>query len=594
MRKINNAREKGIALILNAIMLTFTIATVGLAVDVGTLYMIKGRMSAALDAAALAAGRSVNLANSIQAAQTAATNTATAFFNANFPSGYMGTTGSPTVNANLTQETDANGNYNGVLDIAVNAQVGSPTYFMNIFNISNVTVAAKGTASRRGLVMMLVLDQSSSMNTSTTPTACQNMVTAAQNFITLFSPYDQIGLVTFDYTAHMIYAPSTSYQNGTLNTDIGNITCGNNTNTTSALQLAYQQIQNVNLPLAENVIVLFTDGSPNGISANFPVKTVVDSRWGPAASSPAPPAQSGNTYGQPNSCVSGNAGPPTGSNRNGVCVNMPAACTASGTVRGTLVQWASQDPNGGDQNGLFLPMDGDSSPVYPAGCNGTGSNIKQTIAYIPDTDVYGNNTHGVPATVAYYAGSTIGQVGPATNLVTRDFWLFQLPTANYICAPDQSVQPNCKSLGDLWANWSTGSQSNYFQSGNPYYAPNAANATNNYVLRPDQPNTVVAASMNTAMDEAYRIRNNSTLHTMIHTIYLTGNATDAVDREFLPIIANTPNITALPYDPVTYTAYANPAFQRDQEQGIYLVTADSTQLKTIFAELASEVLRISQ
>lgn len=592
MRKINRTREKGIALILNAIMLVFTIATVGLAVDVGTLYMVKARMSAALDSAALAAGRSVNLANSITAAQTAATSTATAFFNANFPAGYMGTRGTPSVTANLTEELDSNGNYNGVLDIAVSAQVGSPTYFMNIFNINSVNVAAKGTASRRGLVMVLVLDQSSSMNTASTPTACQSMVAAAQNFITLFSPYDQIGLVTFDYTAHNIYAPSTSYQDGTLNGDIGAITCGNNTNTTSALELAYQQIRTVNLPLAENVIVLFTDGSPNGISAVFPVKTAADDRWGPAASSPAPPVQDGHTYfNQPTSCVGGNPGPPTGNNRNGVCVNMPAACTASGTVRGTLVQWGGQEPNGGDENGLFLPMDGDASPVYPAGCNGTGSKIKQTIAYIPDTDVYGNNTHGVPATVAWYAGSTIGQVGPSTNLVTRDYWLYQLPSASYSCIPSTS---NCKSLGDFWSNWpSIGSTSNYFQSG-PYRAPGVANATDNYVLRPDQPNTVVAASMNTAMYEAYRIRSDTTLHPMIHTIYLTGNFGDAIDREFLPIIANTQNITALPYDPVTYTAYANPAFQRDQEKGTYLVTADATQLRSLFAQLASEVLRISQ
>ena len=62
---------------------------------------------------------------------------------------------------------------------------------MNIFNVSNINVGANGVASRRGLVLMLVLDISSSMNTATTPTACQAMVTAAQNFITLFSPYDQ-------------------------------------------------------------------------------------------------------------------------------------------------------------------------------------------------------------------------------------------------------------------------------------------------------------------------------------------------------------------------------------------------------------------
>src|SRR6267143_3351475 len=153
---------------------------------------------------------------------------------------------------------------------------------MNIFNVHSVDVKSSGTATRRGLVLMLVLDKSSSMNTATTPSACSVMRTAAGQFIGMFSPYDRIGMVTFDYTATLDYAPSTSYNDGTLAGKISSITCNNNTNTTSALNLAYQQIVNTNLPLAENSIVLFTDGSPNGLSADFPVRTQMDTRWGPS------------------------------------------------------------------------------------------------------------------------------------------------------------------------------------------------------------------------------------------------------------------------------------------------------------------------
>ena len=62
----------------------------------------------------------------------------------------------------------------------------------------------------------------------------------------------------------------------------------------------------------------------------------------------------------------------------------------------------------------------------------------------------------------------------------------------------------------------------------------------------------------------------------------------------LPIVANYPNIPALPYDPVSYTPYANPAFQTSQETGQYYVTADRNQLTSLFAQLASEVLRLSK
>jgi hypothetical protein len=70
-----------------------------------------------------------------------------------------------------------------------------------------------------------------------------------------------------------------------ISTDIGNITCQNNTNTISALDMAYQQIKATNLPLALNTIVLFTDGSPNGINAQFPARAPSsnESRWGPAS-----------------------------------------------------------------------------------------------------------------------------------------------------------------------------------------------------------------------------------------------------------------------------------------------------------------------
>src|SRR5579863_2894030 len=188
--------RRGFILLTHALMVFFTIAMIGLAVDAGTMYVIKGRLSSAADAAALAAGRSVNLANTVSAATTAATNTATQFFNANFPNGYLGTGTMNLTTPTFTQETDGNGNPNGILDIVVAASVPAPTYFMQIFGIKTVTVSATGTATRRGTVMMIVLDVSSSMNTSPAPSACTVMTQAVQQFITNFSPYDTIGVVT--------------------------------------------------------------------------------------------------------------------------------------------------------------------------------------------------------------------------------------------------------------------------------------------------------------------------------------------------------------------------------------------------------------
>src|SRR5258708_5397382 len=152
------------------------------------------------------------------------------------------------------------------------------------------------------------------------------MKAAAQNFITLFSPFDQIGLVTFDITAHLMNPPNDP--RAALAANINAINCGSNTNTISALEEAYQQIKSVGKPLALNTIVLFTDGSPNGITANFPARAAVDSRYGPSlnspdgsrgATGPAPPAQT-----SPNSCD--DVSPSSyGTNNHATCVNMPVA-----------------------------------------------------------------------------------------------------------------------------------------------------------------------------------------------------------------------------------------------------------------------------
>ena len=579
------AGQRGIAVIYLGAMMIFFIGAAGLAVDVGTMYMIRARLSAAVDAAALAGGRSVNFAVNASTAQTNFTTTAQQFFTANFQTGYLNSIGTPTVTPVFTQETDVNGNPDGVLDFQVTASVAAPTYFMHIFGVNSVTVSSTGTASRRGLVLMLVLDQSSSMGDYTDSTSpCAVMKAAAQNFVTMFSPYDEVGLVTFDITAHLLDAPTTNHTQ--VSTDIGNIECQSNTNTISALDLAYQQIKSQGLPLALNTIVLFTDGSPNAVTANFPVRapSSADTRWSPAMSSPTPPSQSGATYdGISNSC-SDDVGTTdaNGVYSNAACVKMPVVCTdGTQTYFGTLAQWGDQNSYGADTYGLANPTDLLSAAAPPSSCNSsyTGGlpsvNIRQFIAYIPNTDYYGNSLiNGVPATGSSSYGTVSGGYDNRTG------WLFQV---NNECSSDTSLSPQCRNVGDVWSSHSSvGLATNVFSSG-PYQG----------YMRPDQPNTVVAASMNGAMAEAYRIRSDTTYHPVIHTIYLTGNATDSVDREFLAIIANSAQITALPYDSASFTAYTNPAYQTSQETGKYLVTADRNDLTSLFAQLASETLRLS-
>lgn len=297
---VRNPRERGIAVMISAVLMFFTIGTVGLAVDGGLAYLVKGRLMAAVDSASLGAARGLNLGEDVDEANEYATTAATNFFAANFPAHYMGTDPEQTsINTNFTV-VQADGNPTGILQVDVTGSVTAPTYFMNLFSVNTMRVSATGTATRRTLVMMMILDLSGSMQTrqfpgtipstvSSSTRSCDAMVYAASKFLDYFSSYDYIGAVTFSSSAQVVYNPSTNFKRSDgagLNAVLRNINCSGGTNTAPSINLAWNAIRNVGLRLAMNEILLFTDGMPNMITGNWPLRTMRDNRFGPAATYP--------------------------------------------------------------------------------------------------------------------------------------------------------------------------------------------------------------------------------------------------------------------------------------------------------------------
>jgi Flp pilus assembly protein TadG len=634
IRRKARGQESGLAIFFICILMAFLIPMVGLSIDVGTMFVIRSRVGAAVDSAALAAGRSLNLGSDIPAVQASAIAAANTYFTANFPAGYMSTT-SPVVDPQFTLQLGPTGVPNGVLIISVSASVQAPTYFMRVFNVSTVRVAGSGTATRRNLVMMLVLDKSSSMGARVTTgipatlpanaSSCDAMVSSSAQFVSFFSPYDTVGMVSFNSTAFLDYAPSSNFKApgaAGVTSAIGNITCGANTNTTAALNLAGTQITAVGLQLATNVIVLFTDGVANGVSANFPIRTQVDTRYsGPVSTVCGDPLPSNNanykgcpkdgnnnpvnnpglnntganpynldaagkftatTYPNSNGVVYGGKYPYipspaiasandtpqnrafcTDSSGTSLCTQMPACTTQNGTLRGVITQTAGFSVNGGSRGGLFDVFSGDANAVIPPGCPTSGTSLSQTIAFIPAVDVFGNATTG-----------------------PKDNWLYQV---NNQCVPNgtplsASATP-CKNIGGPWSaypNIGIGRPSNTFQSG-PYQG----------FFRPDTPNAIGVVSMNTAINQASAIRATAGFNITIDAIYLQGNGGDPVDRDFLPIIANVDRIPPLVYEPVGTPDKANPFYQNNQQKGIYLATTSNAQLTQMFLQIASSLLRLS-
>jgi Flp pilus assembly protein TadG len=272
VKGVRAKKSRGAALILYTLLLPTLLLMVGLAIDLSILYVVQTRLSTAVDGAALGAGRL--LGTSVDTKTIAGQ-----FLNASFPAGFWG---SSTPVPNIVPS-----NTGALHTISVSATVQVPLLFLRILGQQNCTVAATATAVRRDVRIELVLDRSYSM----TPVIA-NLRSAATTFVNMFNPgTDELGLVVFGTSAVVAYptseTPNYSLTTGTgpdthfadpvsgggdnMLTLINALQVGYDTNTSEALWLAYKELLKARAldpdPNRANVIVLFTDGVPNGFTA---------------------------------------------------------------------------------------------------------------------------------------------------------------------------------------------------------------------------------------------------------------------------------------------------------------------------------------
>ncbi len=355
------ACSRGVALITVTILLLVIVPMMGLAVDGGILYLLKARLSQAVDAAAFSGAQSLNRGQDITSQTLSATTTATNYFSANFKSNYWGcTVSTPTVN--VTQ------NASHMRFVTVSASATSPLYFLRLLGKQTATISASAQAVRRDVNIMLVLDRSSSMGSAgALPTSSGNnhgqwpILNAATSFVNQFAVgRDNVGLVVFG-GSYFIANPSLTFQPAIVN-DISVIVSSGNTGTSQALWQAYNALANLNQPGALNVILFFTDGLPNGITADF--IRPVDLRTNPSTCS-------------------------------------PLATTMQGWIAQINGFSDSGCPGANCVNGLFSPgplataSTQDGGVISGTGCQfvGNAKNVYKDFKSIPTQDIYGNQTN---------------------------------------------------------------------------------------------------------------------------------------------------------------------------------------------------------
>jgi Flp pilus assembly protein TadG len=135
------------------------IPMIGLAIDGTRLYIVQSKLSAAVDGAALGAGRLLGTS-----ANT--TEIAGEFLNVNFPNSYWSTSG---LQKNITYT-----NVQGLQTISIYATVNLPLTFARMLGQTGSLVSASSVAVRRVTRVELVLDRSGSMNTGTVFTSMQS------------------------------------------------------------------------------------------------------------------------------------------------------------------------------------------------------------------------------------------------------------------------------------------------------------------------------------------------------------------------------------------------------------------------------------
>lgn len=256
-------RQRGAVAIMVALAMLVLLAVVGLVIDGGLAYLVKARLNAAVDSAALAAARAIPNGNN-QAEQTASAQQAAAnFFAANIPSNYM---------LSQPQLTSTTVTFNaGMATIDVRAQAPMPVSLMQVMGFKSLMPTAYAQTIRKDLDMMLVVDTSRSLSDSG-----DAVRSAATTFLNQFNvTQDRVGLVHFASGVEVDNAIPLVARGFNRTSMLTNVKAFNFEGGTSSVEGMWQARSQLNLIQTVNrsslrVIVFFSDGAPTSFGTSLP------------------------------------------------------------------------------------------------------------------------------------------------------------------------------------------------------------------------------------------------------------------------------------------------------------------------------------
>lgn len=264
-------RCRGQIAIMSALLLVVMIGSAGLAVDSGMGYLLRAKLSAAVDAAGIAAARAVAQGDT-QAEQIAnGKRAARIFFDANFPDSYLG--------AKPVWNDPAFTFEQGRITVDTSAQATMPLGLMKVLGFQTLTAATQAQTVRRDLDMAFVMDTTGSMS-SVAPQVKAN----AQTFLSMFNASaDRVALIHFAVGAEVDVPfkanQSRGFDRAAMNRKIEAFDFGATTNYSEGLWQARDQLNRVidaDKRSGLRVVVFFSDGAPNTFASYFNFKDTVN------------------------------------------------------------------------------------------------------------------------------------------------------------------------------------------------------------------------------------------------------------------------------------------------------------------------------
>jgi Mg-chelatase subunit ChlD len=255
-KRFGRKGERGVALIYVTVTLLALVLFTGLATDAGRAYVVKVQLSKAVDGAALAAARMLNSGDPEGEARRV--------FAANFPTGYLGTTGSPSMSFSLSTDEQRGENI-----VNVSASTNLPTTLMRAAQLTDVNVTAASEARRRMVDLSLVLDVSSSIGGGW-PAVRDSVRAFVESFDQL---HDRVSLVSYSNGARVLMPmpAGRGFDKPGTSAAVPNALPGGSTAMVEGFYRGWDEMRTVarDQQSSLRVIVLFTDGASNSVPGYY-------------------------------------------------------------------------------------------------------------------------------------------------------------------------------------------------------------------------------------------------------------------------------------------------------------------------------------